>query len=132
MNKRLRKYKLYIPLILIVFTLLAILPTSCTCTCFSGNSGVGGGWDPYFDQIAFVSDRGGRRNIYLMDYDGSDQTRITESYRDGHIHSLSWSSDGNKIAFVRYKDIWVVNVKSNNGQLICSSDLPTEAKSMPR
>lgn len=50
-------------------------------------------------KIVFVSDRDGNREIYVMNPDGSDQTRLTSnSLDDDHP---SWSPDGRSIAFVR-------------------------------
>ncbi|MEQ1604281.1 MAG: carboxypeptidase regulatory-like domain-containing protein [Pyrinomonadaceae bacterium] len=49
-------------------------------------------------KIAFTSDRDGNREIYVMEPDGSEQTRITDnSVDDDHP---AWSPDGRKIAFV--------------------------------
>ncbi len=50
--------------------------------------------------IAFSSDRDGEKEIYLMDYDGFDQRRIT-----GHRSismSPSWSPTGDVLAYVSY------------------------------
>ena len=49
-------------------------------------------------KIAFTSDRDGNREIYVMDPDGTNQTRITNNtVVDDHP---TWSPDGLKIAFV--------------------------------
>src|SRR5688572_28855229 len=49
-------------------------------------------------KIAFTSDRDGNREIYVMNADGSNQTRITNnSISDNHP---KWSPDGRKIAFI--------------------------------
>jgi TolB protein len=48
-------------------------------------------------QIAFVSSRGGGKEIWVMDYDGANQHQVT------HLKSISltprWSPDATKIAF---------------------------------
>ena len=49
-------------------------------------------------QIAFVSDRVGNPEIYVMDTDGSNQRRLTNHPADDG--SPSWSPDGKRIAFV--------------------------------
>jgi Tol biopolymer transport system component len=50
-------------------------------------------------KIAFVSDRDGNNEIYVMNADGSEQTRLTDNLGDDS--APSWSSDGTKIVFVR-------------------------------
>lgn len=51
--------------------------------------------------IAFTSDRDGFKEVYLMDYDGHDQRRITAH------HSLSlfpaWSPTGDALSYVSYQ-----------------------------
>jgi TolB protein len=51
-------------------------------------------------QIAFVSTRSGNKEIWVMDYDGSNQRQLTT------MHSISltprWSPDGSRIAFTCY------------------------------
>ena len=48
-------------------------------------------------QIAFVSNRGGNKEIWMMDYDGADQHQLT------HVGTISltprWSPDATRIAF---------------------------------
>ncbi|GAH70395.1 unnamed protein product, partial [marine sediment metagenome] len=53
-------------------------------------------------KIAFVSDRDGNWEIYVMNADGSEQTRLTnDPALDG---CPIWSPDGKKIAFVSERD----------------------------
>src|SRR5215211_2200803 len=53
-------------------------------------------------QIAFSSNRNGNFEIYTMNDDGSDVTRLTED--DANDFDPSWSPDGDKIAFVSDRD----------------------------
>lgn len=72
-------------------------------------------------RIAFISNRAGADNIYVMNADGSKQTRITNN-SDTYvvIHDLSWAPDGNRIAFVqgddrtRTEEIYVMNPDGSN------------------
>ena len=59
-------------------------------------------WSPDGSRLAFVSDRDGDFEIYVMDVDGQNQTRLTDS--DGFNTSPSWSPDGSRLAFVSDRD----------------------------
>jgi Tol biopolymer transport system component len=65
-------------------------------------------WAPSGDRVAFLVvcswDYGGEGdNIYVLDADGGNRRRIGEG------HSLAWSPDSTRLAFVRDDDIWVMN-----------------------
>ena len=68
---------------------------------------------PFADmgQIAFISDRDGSREIYVMNADGSGQTRLTSN--SASEADPVWSSDGTKIAFSSNvdgnEDIYLIN-----------------------
>jgi hypothetical protein len=67
-------------------------------------------WSPD-NQIAFVSDRDGNSEIYVMDLGGDVETRLTND--PGADRYPEWSPDGQKIAFVSNRDgndeIYVMN-----------------------
>jgi Tol biopolymer transport system component len=48
-------------------------------------------------KIAFVSSRDGNRQIYVMNADGSGQTRLTN--HPAQYEDLAWSPDGQRLAF---------------------------------
>jgi len=65
-------------------------------------------------KIAFTSDRDGNSEIYLMNSDGSGQTRITNNrVRDDYP---TWSPDGTKIAFLRQMESgYSINLMNADG-----------------
>jgi Tol biopolymer transport system component len=68
-------------------------------------------WSPDGRKIAFVSDRSGSADIYVMNADGSQQRRLT---RNAKPKELAWSPDGRKIAFGSHarggpRDVYVMN-----------------------
>jgi len=60
------------------------------------------GEKPFFtSKIIFISNRDGNDELYMMDYDGHNQTRLTfNNIRD---YMPAWSTDSNKIAFTSYR-----------------------------
>jgi len=53
-------------------------------------------------KIVFVSDRDGNEELYMMDYDGQNQTRLT--FNKVIDYMPAWSADGNAIAFTSYRN----------------------------
>jgi Tol biopolymer transport system component len=66
-------------------------------------------------KIAFTSDRDGNREIYVMNGDGTDQTRLTNnSLPDDYP---TWSPDGNRLAFLSQNTPgnYVIKVMNSDG-----------------
>ncbi len=70
-------------------------------------------WSPDGKKIAFTSDRTGQAEIYLMNVDGSQQTRLTTSPKDTSFGGPDWSPDGTKLLFLHSLanggEIWIMN-----------------------
>lgn len=56
-------------------------------------------WSPDGKKIAYLSDKSGEYEIYIMDMHGSEQSIKLTQHEDGYRHSLRWSPDSQKIAF---------------------------------
>src|ERR1051326_1576710 len=55
-------------------------------------------------KIAFISNRSGKKELYVMDYDGYNVRQITT---DGSISARPrWSADRNRIVYLSYKSRW--------------------------
>ena len=66
---------------------------------------------PNGKHIAFISDRDGNQEVYVMDIDGMNQKRLT--YNTFPAWDICWSSDGFKIIFAsdtgKYLDLYMIN-----------------------
>jgi TolB protein len=60
-------------------------------------------WSPDGKQIAYVSDKDGQQNLYVMDVESGSVTRLTD-HKVGDINP-AWSLDGSRILFVAEQDI---------------------------
>lgn len=73
-------------------------------------------WNSTGSKIVFCSNRDGNREIYVMDADGSNQIRLTNSLRMDNYPK--WSPDDTKIAYNSYKDnqndICIMNTDGTN------------------
>ena len=71
-------------------------------------------WSPDGSRIAFVSDRDGNSEIYVMNSDGSHLTNLTNTPEDESIQGdFAWSPDGAQILFHSMRgenvDVYVMN-----------------------
>ena len=93
--------------------ILALLSVVSACGCQPQPAG---------NRIAFVSDRDGNFEIYVMDADGSNQQRLTDN--PAQDWWSSWSPDGSRIAFyscpggriTTTSEIYVMDADGSNQQ----------------
>ncbi|HYP02747.1 MAG TPA: S8 family serine peptidase [Pyrinomonadaceae bacterium] len=73
-------------------------------------------WSPDGTKLAFDSYRDDATDIYSVNQDGTNQTRLTSSA--GYNYTPVWSPDGSKIAFISGRDgnaeIYVMNADGTN------------------
>jgi dipeptidyl aminopeptidase/acylaminoacyl peptidase len=83
-------------------------------------------WSPDDSKIVFSSLRGNAQSVYVMNADGSNQTRLTTGDADD---SPSWSPNGTKIVFSRLtlsvgnSDLFVMNSDGSNLIRVTTSSL---------
>ena len=73
------------------------------------------GWGQADGKIAFISDRGGHSDVWLMNADGSDPINLTQG-RD--CASPAWSPDGAQIAYIAGGEIWLMDADGSNPQQV--------------
>lgn len=56
----------------------------------------------FTSKIVFISNRDGNDELYMMDYDGHNQTRVTFNKKQDYMPA--WSADGKKIAYTSYRN----------------------------
>lgn len=80
---------------------------------------------PFTSKIAFVSDKTGKKEVYLMDYDGFNPVKVTSRF--SHAMAPAWSPDGKEIVFtavtknaknVRNHNLFVYTVATGKMEMI--------------
>ena len=88
--------------LLLVLALAALLVLSCS-----------DGDDPSQARIAFISERDGNAELYVINADGSGLKRLTET--EGGESFPSWSPDGEQLAYVGESAAFYVTSADGSG-----------------
>lgn len=85
-------------------------------------------WSPRFDnrreRIAYVSDRTGQHQIYIMNRDGSNERRVTNLPVAGYHNNgigISWAPDDGHLIYAHYERLYSINPDGSNLQLIATA-----------
>ena len=73
------------------------------------------GWGQADGKIAFISDREGHGDVWIMNADGSDPVNLTQG-RD--CASPAWSPDGTQIAYIAGSEIWLMDADGSSPQQV--------------
>ena len=88
-------------------------------------SGVAVNYHPSYSpdgrHIAFVSDRGGQNNLWVMDAAGSNPRQV-QSSQDTRVTMPEWTADGQYILVAQGGGIWMYHVDGGTGIEVVSSD----------
>ncbi len=83
-------------------------------------------FSPDGKKIAFISDRGGADNLWLMNADGTNPTAVTEE-KEHLVHNPSWSADGEYLVAkkdftstrsIAAGEIWLFSVGGGGGLVL--------------
>ena len=78
-------------------------------------------YSPDGSTIAFVSDRGGQNNLWVMDADGSNPRQVQSSL-DTRVTMPEWTADGEYILVAQSGGIWMYHRDGGTGIEVVTSD----------
>lgn len=126
----------------VVFDLLGhvyrVLAAGGDAECLTCNSGIALNYNPRYapdgTQIAFISDRKGQNNLWIMDADGENPRPVTEDLMV-RAFDPEWTPDGRYLMVRRQEmaalgqpaggsGIWLYHVDGGSGVEIVGSDVP--------
>lgn len=80
-------------------------------------------WSPDGKYLAYVSDKSGKLQIYLVTADGSSARQLTSE--SGNVVEFNFSSDGSKIVFDSQSEgvssVWIIDVEKGTKQNLTGS-----------
>ena len=82
--------------------IIARNPDGVNVRRLTGDEDYGAIWSPNGEQMMFTSVRDGNEEIYVMNANGSAQTRLT--HNTSGDHSPGWSPDGKSIVYISERD----------------------------
>jgi TolB protein len=87
-------------------------------------------WSPDGKKIVIVSDQDGPRAIYLVNADGSNQTKLTSSSLNEYYYFFTWSPDGTKLVYTTgNRAIFLMNADGSNPTKLTNFDAAITAPS---
>jgi Tol biopolymer transport system component len=86
-------------------------------------------WSPDGERLLFVSERDGNKEIYLMDYTGNNEIRLTFNQKDDY--DPLWAPDGTSVIFVSEldgdSDIFIMDTQGQSQQRVTNNDAIDES-----
>ena len=79
-------------------------------------------FSPDGSHLAFISDRSGSDNLWVMEADGSDPKAISKE-KEQRVSTPDWAPDGTYLLARRQGDLWLYHKAGGSGLKLTSSDL---------
>jgi tricorn protease len=80
-------------------------------------------WSPDGAKIAFISDRSGEDQVYLINQDGSGKAEQLTTQFNGMLNALAWAPDGKRLAFSdKNGKLYVLTVATKQVQEIADDE----------
>lgn len=92
-------------------------------------------WSPDGSTIAYISKKDGKRYVYLMNPDGSNQRNITNHLEGAGLYGMEWLPDSRYLILSikekdeKWMDLYLLNIR--NGNLINITNTPNISEEYP-